>query len=181
MPFTDGSPCPPITAPLPAFGDGRRRWLAARWGDHVRGLSYGYGKILIDRAVPVEADLAGDAVLHPFNQFVPADRLHVLVRDGHRITGILPTFVSRCRDPMYNDGRIHGGRCTISRDWCCRKIRVQPGIEVHCRHNYKVPDARYISDISVRYCKVVLIFKEVRSRSANERAPAGWQVRICTI
>ena len=49
------------------------------------------------------------------------------------------------------------------------------------RHDDKVSEARYRSDISVRYFKGVLIYKEVSSRSTNGRAPASWQVRICTI
>ena len=65
-----------------AFRDSRHRWLATRWGDHVRGRSDGYGKILNDRAVPVKADVAGDAVLHPRNQLVPAVRLTGLPTKG---------------------------------------------------------------------------------------------------
>ena len=61
----------------------------------MRGLSYGYGKILVDRAMPVETDLARDAVLPPLDQFVAADRLHVLVRKRDGITGVLSAFVHR--------------------------------------------------------------------------------------
>lgn len=116
----------------------------------MRGLSHRCGKILIDRAVPVETDFACDAVLPPLDQFVSADRRHVLVRDGYRITGILSTFVSRCQDPMDNDGRLDTCRCTMSRDRCCRTLRVQSGIEALRRHDYEVSEAGSISVLSVR-------------------------------